>query len=124
MNRDAVAENLERAADYLRMNGHVKGRLFGDAAGGLRPACAIGAIRESATDVCLGLSATAGWAAVFLAQQVGKRVDGFVTPALLLDISLAQGKVVTWNDHRDTTAEQVVDLMLETAKDLRNGEVW
>lgn len=125
MNLDGVAENLEKAADYLRMNGHIKGRLLGNnpTVGELPPACAIGAIRESATDVQLGLSATAGPAAMLLAQTVMKRITGVVTLMSMLDTVQCQGKVAWWNDQAHITGEDVVEAMLETAKAIRNGEV-
>lgn len=110
LNARAV-ERLERAADYLRWNGHCKGRRFMLRDDGAVSACVMGVLsrftHQGEELEWMGIDAD-GWRALdALAEHLG--------------LSNADG-IVNWNDHPDRTAEEVVEALLATAKKLRNGE--
>lgn len=113
------AEILERSADVIRVNGWHQGSIWPGSTsldGSLThkewepglPVCLVGAMRVavSAThpDVC---ATTALRGLLSVLEPMQNRVG------LLLH---------AWNDDPDRTADEVIELLVSTAKDLRNGE--
>lgn len=103
-----AADCLEAAADYLRRNGLAKGVFF-NSEGDQRPACTVGAIRYIGLE---GKAANYDDAVVAVATLSRK-----IAPN---DPRIA-GPIYEWNDAPERTVEEVVDMLLDTAKDLRNA---
>lgn len=109
-----AADILEQAADLLETVGHCKGfsRAYSKGGHDLRVIgyCATGALREMADKAGSYLPLVAAHEA--LAARL---------PADFCPDSNVTTRIITWNDAHVRTPSEVIDLMKETAKDLRNG---
>jgi hypothetical protein len=102
---------LEKAAEVLETEGWSQGRYVTHADGNLFDSpsftyCAVGAIRRAVSgNTYLQMSQDLLWAATHTSN--------------LLSSKLRQ-PITAWNDQSGRTADEVIDLMKETAKDIRN----
>lgn len=106
---------LDSAADVLEREGWIKGSLHRNYAH-----CAVGAIQRAAQ-----LADPLGHAIhpSLTAEEVARRNDSFNTAKHALDQAISytgHRAVESWNDSRETTKEEVVTTMRETAKVLRS----
>lgn len=110
-----VADLIEQAADILETVGHAKGRVLQrDPSNNIIGYCVTGAL--AAVTQHKGLSQSYHFAVKELVTRIWPDKAGVVTRMFMQQqICLLQA----WNDDQ-ATAEQVIDLLKHTAKDLRN----
>lgn len=108
--QDEVAEHLRRAADLIRHEGHTK-RVYHDESG----YCLVGAVQATIVHTCdVPLVSRARDCDCMPAfspawRAVGVAFGGF-------------NRMVEWNDLAETTGQDVIDLLMNAAKQIENGE--
>jgi hypothetical protein len=119
------ADILEQAADLLETKGWCRG-FFEDNAG---RHCAVGAIRyvtgqQAVEQEIYALGTTPN---MYLCKKFKEVMTASVDATNILAERLQTWRspddyvyIPTWNDEADRTADEVIDLMKHTAKDLRN----
>ena len=97
---------LEKAAEVLETEGWSQGRYVMHVSAWTNTYCAVGAIRRAVSgNIYLQMSQDLLWSATHTQN--------------LLSSKLRQ-PITAWNDQSGRTADEVIDLMKETAKDIRN----
>lgn len=108
-----VAEHLRRAADLIRHEGHTKG-VYHDDSG----YCLVGAVHATIVHTCdvplVSPSRNCDCVSAFrpVWRAVGVAFGGFEAPT----------RMVQWNDLAETTGQDVIDLLMNAAKQIENGE--
>lgn len=115
------AEFFERAADVIRTHGHIKGALWEGNGGAV--------YWDTKTGMPFGWKEgpVCAWGAMYVAggQMLDKQEENKSNRVNALGWLLERripDSIPVWNDAVERTADEVVDKMLELAKDLRNGE--
>jgi hypothetical protein len=115
-----AADILEKAADLLETVGHCKGFAVSYEPGthNVIGYCATGAIAHVAYDN----NQVARLDAIgILADRLPEEFQTTMEFAGVVLRQAAPDRIINWNDAYDRQASEVIDLMKETAKDLRNG---
>lgn len=112
---DEVATDLEAAADIIRINGLHKGDFW--------PGAVNHYTGEGRVPTYVPGYPVCAYGAVSVARGVVNVVSVQPCPATAIMEKHVSGQLVDWNDDERTTAEQMVDLMTEVAKNLRNGVI-
>lgn len=119
MDREKIAEVVEKAADLIETNGLAKGRYFA-LDGGM---CTMGALQYAC-----GVDLHSNLVIYPKGSRLRNRQDLYMSAkdavAQMLPISTEFGTIEAisnWNDDGDRSQEEVVDTLKHIAKDLRNS---